>query len=247
MITTERLTVRTPAHSATRTLRVIVVASLALLGARTADAQICVGQPANAIMARNVSSSIAGGDLRRTLLARYGVAGERLFAGAAAGYIGREFADPQSFAGGGDVGLTIPLGQSGATVLCPFASTLFQSSRGNLSLGNSRLQSSLGLSVGRSIRVSSSFTVVPFLLGGVQYARARYTGPLIAFGFNNPPGTIVRGASSSVTTEAGFGFGLRVGDRFTVTPSYRVPLNYSWRAGMEQMTYSLSMSFGIPR
>jgi hypothetical protein len=43
------------------------------------------------------------------------------------------------------------------------------------------------------------------------------------------------------------GFGLKLNNRLTLTPRYSMPIGQANRAGMYQQTYSLGVTFALPR
>ncbi|MCU0633708.1 MAG: hypothetical protein MUE41_02445 [Gemmatimonadaceae bacterium] len=245
--------------SGTRRMWGAALAGCVLVGATTARAQACLGLADLAAAPRVLSSTGAGTDLGRTLEVRYGMAGERVFGGAQLGFTGRGFSDVRAPLVGGDLGVVLPLGLSGATQLCPTVSTEYQRDRGRAFIRN-RLASSLGLAMGRTFTLSSSVALAPFMQGGVQHLHQAFAVTSVGTAPDGTPRPGRWGATNEVFAEMAVGVGLRVNRRFTITPSYRVPLGLSDpdrsalgalsvqnRLGLPQQTYAVSLTLGFPR
>lgn len=233
----------------TRTMRSVSLAGVMLMGASALEAQACLGLADLAKTPKTVAATGAGTSLGRTLVARYGMSGERVFGGAQAGLAGDKFAGLSELVVGADVGYVVPLRASGATQLCPSFETTYQNGPSGGYFMQSRLASTLSLSLGRAFAVSSSVAIVPFVQGGVLrvsqgYAFAANPGLL---GPNGQPRASSSGHWNSVVGEMAAGLGLRLSDRMTVTPTYRMPLSGFNRAGVYQQTYSLGVTLGFPK
>ena len=243
----------------TRMVIGFAVGSMTLLGASIAQAQACVGLPNVATMRRSISTTGAGTDLGRTMVARYGMAGQRVFGGAEAGYAGDKFANPQSPVFGADVGFIVPLGTDAKVQLCPTLQSVYQDGPNGSDYSHSRLSSSVGLSVGRAFGETSAVGVVPFVQGRLQHLRQTYAYTSVGTGPNGEPGLGQWGHTSKVFGEVGLGVGLRVNRRLTISPAYRMPVGLGSRRynailgeapsypGVPQQTYSLSVTLGFPR
>lgn len=222
------------------------------------QAQTCLGGPDLSRTPKVLATSAAGTDLGRTMVARYGVTGERIFAAGQVGVGGNAFTNLRAPIIGGDLGLVVPIGAGGTTQLCPVLQSLYQHGPNPTSGYTARsARSSLGLSLGRAIGLWSSVAVVPFLQGNLLHLYMTNSTPATD-GF--PSGLDIR--TSKLYGEVGAGFGLRVNDLLTITPSYRIPVmagdastQYhvtstrpsNSRFGVYQQQYSLAVSFGFGR
>lgn len=128
--------------------------------------------------------------------------------------------------------------------LRPRAQVVFQRGPNSSDNTNSNLTGSVGLSLGRSINLSSGFAVVPFVQGGVgQFHRAfAYTNGLPRASVTPMPNIGVWRSTNTLYGEMGVGIGFRFNNMVTITPAFRAPLSDDRNAAMEQQTFSLSAS-----
>lgn len=223
-----------------------------------AVAQLCNGLADVSVTPRTVSATAAGTDLGRSVVARYGLAGERVFGGAQVGYSGPAFADVDRPVLGADVGIAIPLGASGRTQLCPTLSTEYQRGRGPALVQN-RLATSVALSLGHAVRLSSAVTLVPFVQGGLQQLHQTFAATTFGTDADGRPGLGRAGHVNDLFGEVGVGFGVRIHQRFTLSPSFRRPVGLgvqrapnvgsvgNGRLGVPQQTFTLGLTVGLPR
>lgn len=198
-----------------------------LLGPRAIIAQSCLGLPSLNEARGSISVGADGTGPSRTVLSRIGIASEHSFIGLQNGLSGVEFASLRHLVWGADVGRVLSVGSSGATTLCP----VLQARRGYGRQGGiydtHTASASLGLALGHTMKLGASRAITPFAQAAVVHASG-----------NSRP--------SIVTGQLSVGFGLRVHERFTLTPSYGRPVRYGSNVfGMDE-TYSLSVSF-VPR
>lgn len=189
----------------------------------------------------------AGTNLGRSLTARYGMVKERVFGGLQLGAAGGKFARLDAPVVGGDIGVVIPIGASGATQLCPTFQTTFQSGPQSSSSVRNQLSSSLGLSLGHAYAVTNTMKVIPFMQGGVQYVRQRFGNTGLGIAQNGEGNLGIWGHTNTVFGEAAAGIGLQLNERVTLTPKYSLPLGEFNRPGIYQQTYSLGVTFRSPR
>jgi hypothetical protein len=211
------------------------------------EAQACLGLGTPAASSRLLSTTASGTDIGRTVTARYGLTGERLFGGVHLGAAGGKFVRLDAPVVGGDIGAIIPVGSSGATQLCPTLQTSFQNGPQSSSSVQNQLATSLGLSLGRSYKLTGKVQFIPFVQGGVQYVRQRYGFTSLGVGQNGEALLGAWGHHNTVFGEMAAGFGLKLNERLTLTPRYSLPIGQANRPGMYQQNYSLGVTFGIPR
>ncbi|MEO7996281.1 MAG: hypothetical protein ABI852_02485 [Gemmatimonadaceae bacterium] len=190
-------------------------------------------------MKRNVSAYGMGAGSDRLVLARLGGSGDRLFGGLNLGYGGHGFDDRQNYAAGLDVGYAIPVG-SGSTTFCPIAQSVLQLSERNFGTRQKLVTTSIGAAFGHTFKFSPSFSLVPFVQGGVLHRYGSY-GAYTAFGTSYP------GASGGLTGgQIGAGVGLRIANRLTLRPAVMVPLGFrGGSTGQSEPMYSLTASFAL--
>lgn len=222
-------------------------AAVVLLSTSVLHAQACLGLANPSTSSRLISITASGTNLGRTVTARYGLTGERLFGGVQLGAAGDKFARLDAPIVGGDIGTVIPLGSSGATQLCPTFQATFQNGPQSSPSVQDQLASSLGLFLGRAFSLPGTMKFIPFVQGGVQYVRQRYGYTSLGIGQNGEMLPGAWGHTNTVFGEMAAGFGLKLNDKLTLTPRYSLPIGQANRAGMYQQTYSLGVTFGIPR
>jgi hypothetical protein len=235
--------------STTRLAQGLALVSLLLGSAVSVHAQACLGLPALSLAPRSVSAYGAAAGSHRSVLARYGIAGTRAFGGLQAGYGAQEFKKPRTPMVGADLGFVLPLGSSRATALCPVLQSSFERGPDGGSTTQRTMITSLGLALGRAIPVTASFSIAPFVQGGLQlrqdWARFVIPTPLADGTFVG-----VRSSASHTHSDAlvGVGFGLRFGDLLTLTPSARKAIGTDPRFfGIGEPVYSFTASFGFGR
>lgn len=217
-----------------------------------AFAQSCLGLPRLDATSKLVSATATGSGADRLVVGRFGVNGQRLFAGVQAGYSGRDskFTKPSQPVIGLDVGYTFRLGARSGIELCPTLQSLYQRAPGASPGRMESYTTSLSLSMGRSVQVTPSFALVPFVQGGLLQRHTTFsaTRPY------DESGNQLWGSSNKLLGTAGAGLGLRLGKVLTLTPLLSMPLGaapidmYGNGSGFgHELFFSMSASFRIPR
>jgi hypothetical protein len=227
--------------------RIAPKAALLLLSADVLQAQACLGLGTPSASSRMLSTTASGTDIGRTVSARYALTSERLFGGVHLGAAGGKFARMNSPVVGGDIGAVVPLGGSGATQLCPVFQSSFQRGPQSLPSVRNQLSTSIGLSLGRAYSLTGTMKFIPFVQGGALYVRQRYGFNSLGLDPTGRPFTGTWGHHNTLFGEMAAGFGLTLKERLTLTPRYSLPVGAVSRPGRYQQTYSLGVTFGIPR
>ena len=162
------------------------------------------------------------------------------FGGVQVGYGGNGFDKPKRIAAGADFGFAIPIGSSKAT-FCPQFQTIYQLSERSFGTQQQLLTTSAGFSIGRAFTFSRSFSLVPFVQGGLLH---RYNSIAVRDPYSGYPNY----DQSKLGGQVGAGFGLRFGDVLTLRTALTVPLGFpKGISGESEPIYSITASFGFRR
>ncbi|MBC8089542.1 MAG: hypothetical protein H7Z40_19940 [Phycisphaerae bacterium] len=224
---------------------------VSLLGARELQAQSCTGIPSLSSAVKVLTTSATGSGSDRLVIGRFGMNGQRVFAGVQAGYASTQsnFGKPTDPTFGFDAGYAFQVGGARGMELCPVLQSMYQRGPTGPDYHQEQYTTSLGLSIGRTLRATGSFAVVPFVQGGLTQRHMSYG----ATNIRDQNGNSTWGSRNKLIGYSAVGVGLHLGRFLTLTPVMRVPFGagpanayagYGW--GYEP-SYSLSASFRIPR
>lgn len=227
--------------TSTRKLQSVAVVGMLVGAMNAAGAQSCMGLPSLSTISRSITTVADAYGSERAILGRAGMSTQRVFGGIQAGYVGTKVQDPDRLVVGVDAGFTLQLGKGPhALHLCPLAQGQIQLGRGPYSFDKRTTHALLGLSIGQEFRLSSRVAITPFLDGTVS--RWGYNSP----GFDAELSPYFN--YSELGARYGAGFGLRLGEAFTVRPALHLTGGFSSisRQG-NQPGATLSISYGFRR
>ncbi|HYW33448.1 MAG TPA: hypothetical protein VE869_18240 [Gemmatimonas sp.] len=210
----------------------VTVVAMSLTLSSAATAQTCLGLPPIAIASMNLG---VAGEFTRGIKgagARFGVVGERAFAGASAGFADYSDADVSATMFGGDVGYSIPVKSASSLRLCPVVSLSFQDGPNfddqPVIIQTSALVGTAGLAMGGSIDVSPVFALVPFARVGLLAIREKISD--LHNTNTNETGGFVSG-----------GLSFRLNSMFVVTPGVSIPVGFD----DADPTFSIGVALGF--
>lgn len=215
----------------------LAVSGLIVLGAQAVAAQSCIGLGSLKGVKRSVSTYAGGVGAERLALGRFGISGARAFGGVQAGYGGNSGLNhPETTVLGLDAGLTFPVGTTGIEV-CPLVQSLYERGRAFEGERNHNLYNSAGLGIGRPIRITNSFAIVPFADARVLVL-TRINTVTFASAYS-----IERGNFTRVGSQLGAGIGLQFKDVLTIRPAVGTRQGFGHFDDQGAMSLSVSYNF----